>query len=170
MTRAPACVAVASVMCPQPERNHGSHESVPAFASGFGAVTSRRSEDRPVRTPAARQSAPARRRPARQRPAIFLLVLFAVLFPASIQAQTEPGWEVEGLNQVMPGAPEGGVTYDFASGTATGTNIFVKYGTATLMADSATVNQQTGEVVADGHVRIEMGDMTWIGEHIRYNF
>ena len=55
--------------------------------------------------------------------------------------------------------------------SATGTNgICVKYGGATLMADSATVNRQTGEVVADGHVRIEQGDQIWVGEHIRYNF
>jgi hypothetical protein len=103
-------------------------------------------------------------------PAIFLPVLFATLLPVAVLAQEEQGWVVEGLNQVIPGAPAGGVTYDFASGVAIGTNIFVKYGNSTLMADSATVNQKTGEVVADGHVRIESGGMTWIGEHIRYNF
>ena len=103
-------------------------------------------------------------------PAIFLPVLFATLLPVAVLAQTEQGWDVEGLNQVIPGAPAGGVTYDFASGAATGTNIFVKYGNSTLMADSASVNQKTGEVVADGHVRIESGGMTWVGEHIRYNF
>jgi LPS-assembly protein len=103
-------------------------------------------------------------------PAIFLPVLFATLLPVAVLAQTEQGWDVEGLNQVIPGAPVGGVTYDFASGAATGTNIFVKYGNSTLMADSASVNQKTGEVVADGHVRIESGGMTWVGEHIRYNF
>ena len=41
---------------------------------------------------------------------------------------------------------------------------------ATLIADSAKVNYQSGEVVADGHVRIEEGDQIWTGEHIRYNF
>ena len=96
-------------------------------------------------------------------PAIFLPVLFATLLPVAVLAQTEQGWDVEGLNQVIPGAPAGGVTYDFASGAATGTNIFVKYGNSTLMADSASVNQKTGEVVADGHVRIESGgyDLGW---------
>ena len=103
-------------------------------------------------------------------PAIFLLVLFAALFPVIVRAQQEPGWEVEALNQIMPGAPPGGVTYDMASGMAIGTNVFVKYGAATLMADSATVNWQSGEVLADGHVRIESGDQIWVGEHIRYNF
>ncbi len=38
------------------------------------------------------------------------------------------------------------------------------------MADSASVNRQTGEAVADGNVRIEEGDQIWVGEHIRYNF
>ncbi len=102
-------------------------------------------------------------------PAIFLLVLFAALFPAVASAQQEQ-WIIEGQSQAIPGAPEGSVAIEFATGTATGTNIFVKYGNATLMADSATVNQKTGEVVADGHVRIESGGMLWVGERIRYNF
>jgi LPS-assembly protein len=140
MTRAPACVAVASVTCMQPETNHGSRESVPVST------------------------------PARRRAAIFLPVLFAMLLPVAVLAQTEQGWVIEGQNQVIPGAPEGSVEYDMASGTAIGTNIFVQYGVSTLMADSATVNQKTGEVAADGHARIESGGMTWVGEHIRYNF
>src|SRR5208337_178748 len=55
--------------------------------------------------------------------------------------------------------------------TTIGTNgIFVKRGDATLNADTASVNQQTGEAVADGNVRIQEGDQIWTGEHIRYNF
>jgi len=103
-------------------------------------------------------------------PAIFLLVLFATLFPVIVRAQQEQGWVMEGLSQIIPGGPEGGVEFDFQNDIAYGTNIFVQYGAATLMADSATVNQQTGEVVADGHVRIESGGQLWVGEHIRYNF
>jgi lipopolysaccharide assembly outer membrane protein LptD (OstA) len=103
-------------------------------------------------------------------PAIFLLVLFATLFPVIVRAQQEQGWVMEGLSQIIPGGPEGGVEFDFQNDIAYGTNIFVQYGAATLMADSATVSQQTGEVVADGHVRIESGGQLWVGEHIRYNF
>ena len=33
-----------------------------------------------------------------------------------------------------------------------------------------SLNQQTGETVAEGHVRIEHDNMAWAGEHIRYNF
>lgn len=102
-------------------------------------------------------------------PAIFLLVLFATLFPIVVSAQQEL-WTIEGQNQIIPGAPEGGVTYSFATDTGTGTNIFIKYGGSTLLADSATVNEKTGEVGADGHVRIESDGMVWVGEHIRYNF
>jgi LPS-assembly protein len=98
------------------------------------------------------------------------LVFFTALFPVIALAQQEPVWEVQALNQVIPGAPEGSVVVNMADGTATGTNVFVKYGNATLVADSATVNQQTGETVADGHVRIESGDQIWVGDHIRYNF
>ena len=46
----------------------------------------------------------------------------------------------------------------------------MQYSNATLIADSAALDYQKGEVTADGHVRIEQGDLIWIGEHIRYNF
>jgi len=77
MTRAPACVAVASVTYMPPETNHGSRESVPVST------------------------------PARRRPAIFLPVLFAMLLPVAVLAQTEQGWDVESLDKVIPGAPTG---------------------------------------------------------------
>jgi lipopolysaccharide assembly outer membrane protein LptD (OstA) len=97
-----------------------------------------------------------------------LAVLFAVL-PFASFAQERDSWEVQSLNQVIPGTPEGGVT--MTSTTATGTNgVFVRYGDTVLMADNATVNFQTGAAAADGHVRIEMGGQIWLGEHINYNF
>ena len=78
---------------------------------------------------------------------------------------------MKALSQIIPGAPNGEVQYNMANGTAFSTNgIYVKYGNTGLVADSGTVNWATGEVVADGHVRIEMGDQIWVGDHIRYNF
>jgi LPS-assembly protein len=101
--------------------------------------------------------------------AIAALVLLFALFPSVAPAEEEQVWEVMALNQVIPGAPVGSV--DVMGDTAIGTNgICVKYGGAVLMADSATVNRQTGEVIADGHVRIEQGALIWAGDHIRYNF
>ena len=94
--------------------------------------------------------------------------LFAALSSAA-WAQEETPVEVWALNQIIPGARIGSVYMQ--GDTVIGTNgIFVKRGLATLSADSATVNQQTGEVVADGNVRILDGDQIWTGEHIRYNF
>ena len=60
--------------------------------------------------------------------AIVPLAFFVALFPVIALAQQEQSWEVQSLNKVIPGAPEGRVEYDMASGTARGTNIFVKYG------------------------------------------
>ena len=89
----------------------------------------------------------------------------------SVAAQEAPAWEVQALSKIIPGTVEGKMDYDPVNGTATGTNgVYVKYGNATLTADSASLNTQSGEVVADGHVRVESGDQLWVGDHIRYNF
>ena len=95
----------------------------------------------------------------------------AVLLAFSVGAQEQPAWEVQALSQIIPGTVEGKVDYDLATGTAVGTNgVYVKYGAATLTADSASVDTKTGEVEGDGHVRIESADQLWVGDHIRYNF
>ena len=109
--------------------------------------------------------------PARRRPAIAPLIFLIAVFPLISSAQPEESWEIQALNRILPGSPEGGVFYDLVSGLTRGTNgICVKYGDATLWADNVALNQQTGDVEADGHVRIQSGDQIWVGEHIRYNF
>jgi LPS-assembly protein len=103
--------------------------------------------------------------------AIAPLVFLFALIPFASFAQEPDSWEVQALNQIVPGAPVGNVVYDMASGTAHGTNgVFVKYGDTVLTADSVSMNSQSGETMADGHVRIMMGDQLWVGEHINYNF
>ena len=104
----------------------------------------------------------------RRLPAIVSLVLLCALFPFVARAQEQPSWDVRALKQIIPGAPDGSV--DVVGDTAYGTNVFVQYGDATLISDSAKLDYQSGEVVADGHVRIAQGDLLWTGEHIRYNF
>jgi LPS-assembly protein len=102
--------------------------------------------------------------------AIALLAFLCAARPSPAPAQ-EQSLMMQALKQIIPSAPEGHVEYDLANGTAHGTNgVFVQYGTASLMADSADMNLQTGEVTADGHVRIQQGDEVWAGDHIRYNF
>ena len=103
-------------------------------------------------------------------PAIALTFL-TVMFSLAAVAQEAASWEFQALSQIIPGSPEGQVFYDPAAGTATGTNgIYIRYGTAALTADNAVVNTKTGDVQADGHVRIQSSDMLWIGDHIQYNF
>ena len=104
------------------------------------------------------------------------LIFFAALCVFSVAAQEvqsslAQAWEVQALSKIIPGTVEGKMDYDPVNGTATGTNgVYVKYGNTTMTADSASLNTQSGEVVADGNVRIESGDQLWVGDHIRYNF
>jgi LPS-assembly protein len=101
--------------------------------------------------------------------AIVALIIFAAIFSFSVRAQDEPAWQVEALNQVLPGTSIGSITS--VGGIYYGTNgVFVQRGQTTLMADSARLDPQSGEADADGHVRIQDGDLLWVGEHITYNF
>jgi LPS-assembly protein len=61
--------------------------------------------------------------------------------------------------------------YDLNTGIGTFTNeVLVMYQGAVLTADRATVDKESGEVVADGHVHIQQDNQIWIGEHMRYNY
>jgi lipopolysaccharide assembly outer membrane protein LptD (OstA) len=97
--------------------------------------------------------------------AIVLLEVLLLFAGLSSSAQQDSGWEIEALT------PNGGVVYDFKTGLATATNrVLVKYNGTVLTADSVSANQETGEAVADGNVRIQQEDLLWVGEHIQYNF
>ena len=87
------------------------------------------------------------------------LIFSVVLACFTAAAQEAPAWEVQALNQIIPGTPAGQVEYDMGSGLAKGTNgVFIRYGDAVLTSDSAAVNMKTGDVRADGNVRIESGN------------
>src|ERR1043165_4709714 len=71
----------------------------------------------------------------------------------------EPAWEIESLSS------KNEFIYDLRSGAATGTNgVLVRYGGATMIADRIQVDQQSGEAVADGNVRIQREDQVWRSE------
>lgn len=106
----------------------------------------------------------------RRFPAIALLFFWAVTLPCISRAQVLPGYNIKSLDQVIPGAPSGSVGYDFTTGSIIGTNILIQHDDATLMADSISLNQQTGQAIANGHVRIEQANQMWIGDHLVYNF
>lgn len=107
----------------------------------------------------------------RRFPAITLLFFLAAMAPAIVSAQEQQGWVMEQLHDILPGTTPGTWEYDFATQISRGTNgVFLSYGDSTLTADSVTVDQQTGEAMADGNVRIEQAGLIWLGEHIDYNF
>ena len=93
------------------------------------------------------------------------LALCVLALPGALRAQQRPGWEIEALNE------QGWVGVRFPDRPGPGTNgVLVRYGSAFLTADQVSVNQQSGEVIADGNVRIQSEEQIWAGEHIRYNF
>jgi LPS-assembly protein len=93
------------------------------------------------------------------------LALCVLALPGTLWAQERPGWELEALNE------QGWVEFNVQTGLGYGTNgVLVRYGSAFLTADQVSVNQQSGEAVADGDVHIQSEDQLWAGEHIRYNF
>lgn len=100
----------------------------------------------------------------RKLPSIFLAILVFVIGPARTGfAQQRPPMELE--------SQTGDIEYDFQTGTFVATNgVMVRYGEAVLVAERAMVNQETGEALAEGRVRVQQGEQIWAGEHIRYNF
>ena len=76
------------------------------------------------------------------------LALCALGLPGVLRAQQQPVWEMEALTD------QGWAEFDFQTGLGRGTNgVLVRYGNAFLTADQVGVNQQSGDVTADGNVR-----------------
>jgi LPS-assembly protein len=100
--------------------------------------------------------------------AIALVLLLAAAFPFISRAQ-ESGYFATPIHDILPEYPPGNVEYDPATGVYSATNELLQYRNATLMANSAKWNPTTGEVIAEGHVRIQENGQMWIGTHIIYN-
>ncbi|MDB6108968.1 MAG: Organic solvent tolerance protein [Pedosphaera sp.] len=67
-------------------------------------------------------------------------------------------------------APEE-VEFDPATGIGIATNgVVVKTDEAVLTADRASINQFTGDIFAEGSVRMQQNDQTWTGQRLHYNF
>jgi lipopolysaccharide assembly outer membrane protein LptD (OstA) len=61
--------------------------------------------------------------------------------------------------------------FDFNTGTVSYTNgVTVRYGDAVLSARKARLNQESGDMLAEGAVRLQQDNETWYGERIEYNF
>src|SRR5439155_25260396 len=97
--------------------------------------------------------------------AIVTALLFAGVFTAALHAEEPPGWRLEPTN------PQGWAEYDPVNHVFSGTNgVRFTYSGAVLTADSLTMDEKSGEVFADGGVRIQREEQVWVGEHIVYNY
>ena len=85
--------------------------------------------------------------------------------PSTVLGQEKPELIIRSLTE------EGRVEYTEPTGTFFATNgIMVVYGNLVLTADRARGDSGTGEIVAEGRVRIQRDELVWVGENVRYNF
>jgi lipopolysaccharide assembly outer membrane protein LptD (OstA) len=96
---------------------------------------------------------------------LLLAFLFAMGFSAGAQTNdTEKGEVFAGE---MTSDLNTGLTTLWSSPT---NRLLVIHQGAVLTADRATVDKETGEVIADGNVRLQQDNQVWIGEHMHYNY
>ncbi|MFO1487407.1 MAG: LPS assembly protein LptD [Verrucomicrobiota bacterium] len=96
-------------------------------------------------------------------PAIFLAALALLLAAGNVSAQS-----TDRDHELMI---RGTVDVDLKNNTATFTNgaEIVWYG-AVMNADRGLLDRESGEIVAEGNVRIQQDDQLWAGDRIFYNF
>jgi LPS-assembly protein len=81
----------------------------------------------------------------------------------------ETEYIIKPIHEFLSEYPEGTAEWDPSTGIYYTTNELFQYHDATLMADSTKYNPVTGEIIAEGHVRVQQGGQLWIGDHIIYN-
>src|SRR5260370_29392017 len=105
----------------------------------------------------------------RQLRTVCALAVVLLACPGVLRAQQQPETKLESV----PRNPEqgGGLVTDLSTGFTIATNgVLVKYGQAVLTADNATIDPSTGDITADGEVRIQQDEQLWASEHVRYNY
>ena len=96
---------------------------------------------------------------------IWLLAGLSLLLPRARGADQPPTWEVKSLTDA------GSFEYDLETGFVTATNgVIVTYGQTRLIANRLTLNQKTGDVVAEGMVNLQRENELWQGDRLEYNF
>ncbi len=98
-------------------------------------------------------------------PIIVAAAIFFVCFSADAQ-QSNSEITIENLDTNNPA----GIWYEGLTHMAHGTNgVYIHYNGTVLTADSVSLNKDSHEATADGHVHIQQGDQVWVGEHVQYN-
>ncbi len=86
--------------------------------------------------------------------------------PLRVVAQQQTTWEIYSSE-----GGKGAVEYDFNTGRVVATGgVVVVYGNAVLSADKISGHEPSGEIIAEGKVRIQQEDMIWAGDQLKYNF
>lgn len=106
------------------------------------------------------------------------IAILLLLCLTGIRVVTSDAAEITPVSQATAGATfeitseeEHSLVVDLTGGTISYTNgVTVRYGDAVLTAKRARLDQQSGEVQADGGVRLQQGTEVWYGERIQYNF
>jgi LPS-assembly protein len=96
---------------------------------------------------------------------VSLLILCGCVLPFLARAQPHPNVLIDKqtTNSI--------IEFDPHTRNAWATNgVILSDQNTVLTADSATLDSETGEAAADGHVRIQQGTEIWVGEHMRYDF
>ena len=95
------------------------------------------------------------------RAAILMLLLSLAGAGTSLRAQEQPQLEIKG-----------GVIKSYVTNGVTFINEWVQitYLGGVLTADQAVINQKTGDIQAQGRVRLLRDNMVWTGENVTYNF
>ena len=96
---------------------------------------------------------------------IWLLAGLFLLLP-HVQGAGKPStWEVKSLTDA------GTFDYDLDTGIVTATNgVVVTYGDARLIANRLTLDEKSGDVVAEGMVNLQREGQLWQGDRLEYNF
>lgn len=82
-------------------------------------------------------------------------------------ATAPPGPELE----IRAQSQEGELEYDERTGVISDpAGVLVTYGDSEVSARAIRLNRESGEVEAEGQVRLRRGNEVWSGERIRYNF
>ena len=93
------------------------------------------------------------------------LALCVLALPLVLKAQQQIDYDIGAIND------DGWAEYDDSTKLAHGTNgVWFRYDNDFGTADTVTMNTDTGDVEADGNVRLQHDDLVWSSEHIYYNF
>lgn len=107
-------------------------------------------------------------RTARLSIALILLGLFAALKPALAQTNQPDSLEIIGATEAASFETNGQTFFVITNG------VTVKYneptGITVLTAKRAMLNESTGDIYAEGKVRVQRGTETWVSDKLHYNY